>query len=150
MKHRKGCTFGWDGSCVVGCPYHRESEGPHRLARVREASGVESGFVEKAKDRRWQALKFVSPGLRGVPDRMVLKGTKRIHELLYIATMRHWSDDQVRELIASVIEFAELKAPGKDATLEQLRLHAKFDELGFHVDVIDTSAKVESWYADRS
>lgn len=150
MKHRKGCTFGWDGECVIGCPYHRYSPS-RRLANVREASGVESKFVEAAAERRWQALKFVSPGLRGVPDRMVLKGLDRAIDWLASTRFetREEAEEFVRELLALVIEFVELKRPDKDATLEQLRIHKKFDKLGFHVDVIDTSAAVEQWYADR-
>jgi hypothetical protein len=150
MKHKKGCTFGWDGSCVLGCPYHRDTPG-RRLANVREASGVEAKFVNAAKERHWQALKFVSPGLRGVPDRMVMKGMDAALDWLSSTRFetREEAEAFLRELLALVIEFAELKQPGKKATLEQMRMHEKFDKLGFHVDVIDTAAAVEEWYGDR-
>jgi hypothetical protein len=149
MKHRKGCTFGWDGACVVGCPYHPATS---RLGNVREASGVESKFVEAAEDRHWQAFKFVSPGVRGVPDRMVLKGidlaAEDYSERFGVSDVA--ARAMIRMYLAMCIEFAELKAPGKDATLKQLRMHKKFDRFGFHVDVIDTSAAVKEWYASRS
>ena len=152
MTHKKGCTFGWDGSCVIGCPYHPETPSP-RLANVREAAGVESKFVSEAEERRWQALKFVSPGLRGVPDRMVLKGIDEAvtHAQIWFGIQkRDEAEKIVRALLALCIEFAEMKAPNKKATLEQMRMHDKFDRLGFHVDVIDTMAAVKDWYGDRS
>lgn len=154
MKHKKGCTSGWDGSCVLGCPFHPRTS---RLGNVREASGVESKFVEAADERRWKALKFVSPGLRGVPDRMVLKGLDRAVDA-YMQNVwapteverREIAQQHVRDLLALVIEFAELKAPDKDATMEQMRVHEKFRKLGFAVSVIDSPTAVEKWYADRS
>lgn len=150
MKHKKGCTFGWDGSCVLGCPFHPMTS---RLGNVREASGVESKFVEEADERRWKALKFVSPGLRGVPDRMVLKGIgdATTHAQIWFGVAkREEAENIVRALLSMCIEFAELKAPDKDATLEQMRVHEKFRKLGFAVSVIDSPTAVEKWYADRS
>lgn len=152
-KHRKGCTSGWDGSCVVGCWYHPDNAQRRRLETVREASGVESKFIDEAAARRWRALKFVSPGLRGVPDRMVLKGLREA--LVHFKLWGGYTDDKkaeadLRELLAMIIEFAELKRPFKDATLQQMRRHEEFRNLGFKTAVIDTPAGVEEWYADRS
>lgn len=152
-KHKKGCTFGWDGSCVAGCWYHPSNAQRRRLETVREASGVEAGFIDKAKARGWKALKFVSPGTRGVPDRMVLKGIDNAlthYQLWHGFSSREEAEAALRVLLSMVIEFAELKRPGKDATLEQMRMHEKFAKSGFHVDVLDTPAAVEKWYADRS
>lgn len=151
MKHRKGCTLGWDGSCVESCPFHPSNQGSHRFDRIREYSGVETPLREKAEARGWRALKFVSPGLRGVPDRMVLKGlgAAMMRYQLAMGCSTETAERDIRMLIADVIEFVELKAPDKEATLQQLRRHAELQKLGFATSVLDTPAAVEKWYADR-
>lgn len=62
-------------------------------------------------------LKFVSPSMNGVPDRIVLLPHGRIF-------------------------FVELKAPGKKAKPHQERLHRIFENLGAKVYVADTKEKV--------
>ncbi len=59
------------------------------------------------------ALKFVSPGMAGVPDRLVLLPTGRIF-------------------------FVELKRPGGKMRALQLKRKAQFEALGFKVVCIDS------------
>lgn len=64
--------------------------------------------------------KFVSPGKRGVPDRIVTMPGGRL-----------W--------------FVELKRPGKDAEKQQARDHARRRAMGFDVRVLDTKEKVNAF-----
>lgn len=71
----------------------------HLVAEVKKAGGV--------------AFKFVSPGFRSVPDRIVL-------------------------LPGGRIVFVECKAPGKPPRPDQLREHERLRKLGFTVVVLDS------------
>lgn len=64
------------------------------------------------------AVKFVSPSLTGIPDRLVL-------------------------LPDGVIAFVELKAPGKSPRPLQLSRHRLLRSLGFKVYVIDDVGQIE-------
>lgn len=61
--------------------------------------------------------KWVSPGLDGVPDRIIL-------------------------LPCGHIAFAELKAPGKLPRPLQLRRKAQLEQLGFKVFIIDSKEQI--------
>ena len=63
------------------------------------------------------ALKFVSPGLAGVPDRLLLFPEGKI-------------------------AFVEMKAPGKQPTSLQRLRHAQLRNLGFRVIVIDSVEQI--------
>ena len=63
------------------------------------------------------SLKFTSPGMAGVPDRLVL-------------------------LPKGVIVFIELKAPGKTLRPLQLKRKEQLESLGFKVYVIDSYEKI--------
>ncbi|HGL5951582.1 MAG: VRR-NUC domain-containing protein [Citrobacter koseri] len=79
--------------------YERESlVEKHLVAEVKKAGGV--------------AFKFVSPGRRSVPDRIVLLPRGRL-------------------------VFVECKAPGKPPRADQLREHERLRALGFTVVVLD-------------
>lgn len=91
-----------------------------RLARLIRESQIESAFVKRVHRLGGVAMKFVSPGHRGVPDRLVL-----------------WPGGRT--------EFVELKAPGKKATLQQMREHERLRRLGFKVTVLDGLAAVNLW-----
>ena len=67
--------------------------------------------------------KFVSPGKRGVPDRIIT-----------------WP--------CGVIHFVETKAPGKGAKLHQKRDHEQRRKLGVAVFVLNTREKVAKYIAD--
>ena len=82
------------------------------ILRVREKT-LERKLVQAVQKMGGLALKFVSPGLAGVPDRLVLfPGGK--------------------------IAFVELKAPGKRPAPVQGLRHAQLRGLGFRVYVIDS------------
>lgn len=63
------------------------------------------------------ALKFTSPGMVGVPDRLVLLPEGKIY-------------------------FVELKAPGKKLRPLQLKRKEQLESLGFKVYVIDSYEKI--------
>jgi hypothetical protein len=121
---------------------------------TREISGVERPFVRACKRLLYRAYKLVWPGTRGAPDRMVLKGIERA--IVHFAIWGGYNLDtdkaerDLRELLALIIEFVELKAPGKEAEAHQLRRHDELRKLGFKVTVVDSPEAVEKWYADRS
>lgn len=73
---------------------------------------VERHLTQEAKRRGGLALKFVSPGMDGVPDRILLLPCGRI-------------------------AFVELKAPGKTLRPLQVRRKAQLEGLGFSVYYVD-------------
>lgn len=73
---------------------------------------IEQKLVDAVKKAGGLAPKFVSPGMNGVPDRIVL-------------------------LSAGHIGFVELKAPGKRMRPLQLKRKKQLEALGFHVYCID-------------
>lgn len=78
---------------------------------------VEQKLVTKAKKMGGLAVKFVSPGLDGVPDRLILfPGGK--------------------------VAFAELKAPGKKLRPLQEKRKRTLEALGFRVYVIDNVEQI--------
>lgn len=74
---------------------------------------IEKALVARVKDLGGLCEKFVSPGRRSVPDRIVT-------------------------LPGGRIIFVELKAPGKKPTLLQMRDHWRRQDLGCDVRVIDS------------
>lgn len=121
------------------------------MARLRlRESVVEALLVRLSKARNWLALKFLSPGMRGVPDRIVLKGIDDAVEMWQLAAgpmSPERAKREVRELIASVIEFVELKAPGEKPERQQLRRHEQLRGLGLQVTVLDSQEAVKEWDA---
>lgn len=78
---------------------------------------VEQKLVTETKKMGGLAVKFVSPGLDGVPDRLILfPGGK--------------------------VAFAELKAPGKKLHPLQEKRKRTLEGLGFRVYVIDNVEKI--------
>ena len=63
------------------------------------------------------ALKFISPGLDGVPDRLIL-------------------------LPGGRMAFAEVKAPGKQLRPLQIKRKRQLESLGFQVYVIDNPEQI--------
>lgn len=80
---------------------------------------VEGYLRDEVKKQGGLALKFVSPGFTGVPDRLLL-------------------------LPGGRIAFAETKAPSKTPRSRQKRVHAILTRLDFRVFVPDTKEKVDS------
>lgn len=80
---------------------------------------VEKRLRLKIKSLGGKALKFISPGCSGVPDRLVfLPGGK--------------------------IVLVELKAPGKKLSPLQEKMRKFFIDLGFNYYVIDSYEKIEA------
>ena len=78
---------------------------------------IEQRLIKAVKDMGGIAPKFVSPGLDGVPDRLVL-------------------------LPGGRMAFAELKAPGKTPRpLQRYRIE-ELQQLGFRVYVIDSIEQI--------
>ncbi len=77
-----------------------------------EESRIERKLTLQAKKMGGMAVKFVSPGLDGVPDRIVLLPGRKI-------------------------AFVELKAPGKKPRPLQIKRMGQLKSLGFPVFVID-------------
>ena len=80
-------------------------------------SAVERKLVAEVKKRGGLAVKFVSPGLDGVPDRLVL-------------------------LPGEKMAFVELKAPGGSMRLLQKKRAKQLIGLGFRVYCIDRAEMI--------
>lgn len=80
---------------------------------------IEKYLVEQVKKQGGWALKFISPGVSGVPDRIVLLPDGRMF-------------------------FAEVKRPGAKARPLQLVIHKKLKMLGFTVYVLDDCEQIET------
>lgn len=124
------------------------------MSYQREGTTVEKPFRLRALDRCWKALKFVIYAERGYPDRIVLKGladaVRRYRELSPLLLTDAAAEREVRELLALIIEFAELKSKdGEPPPDHQLRRHKELRALGFKVSVLSSREEVERWYADR-
>lgn len=80
-------------------------------------SEIEKALTFEVKKRGGLALKFISPGMSGVPDRMIImKGGK--------------------------LAFIELKAPGKKLRPLQIKRKRQLEELGFLVYCIDNKIQI--------
>lgn len=79
---------------------------------------IENKLTRSAKKAGGIALKFVSPGFAGIPDRIVL-------------------------LPDGMCAFVELKAPGKHTRPLQTARHRMLQKLGFKVYVIDSAEQIE-------
>ena len=80
-------------------------------------TSLERALVRAVSNMGGMALKFVSPGMAGVPDRLVLLPEGRI-------------------------AFVEMKAPSrKPRPLQRLR-HEQLRSLGFRVYVMDSKEKI--------
>ena len=78
---------------------------------------IERKLVEAVRKSGGAAPKFVSPGLDGVPDRIIL-------------------------LPSGCMAFAELKAPGKVMRPLQVRRKMQLEALGFKVFCIDSTEQI--------
>ena len=83
---------------------------------MREKS-IEANLVKAVKNMGGLAPKFISPGLDGVPDRLVL-------------------------LPGGRMAFIELKAPGKELRPLQVRRKRQLEALGFSVYCIDSPEQI--------
>lgn len=74
---------------------------------------IEARFRKAVKDAGGLALKFISPGYAGVPDRIVL-------------------------MPKGMVCFVELKAPGEKMRPLQMRRKKQLESLGFKVFCVDS------------
>lgn len=81
---------------------------------------IERRLVEVCRERGWVAAKFVSPGMAGVPDRIVMVPGGRV-------------------------VFVELKAPGETPTPIQRYRHRQLRELGFTVRIVNSTEDIEAF-----
>ena len=82
-----------------------------------QESSIEKRLKKEVEKIGGKSLKFVSPGVSGVPDRIVL-------------------------LPLGNIVFIELKAPGKKLEVIQDFRAKQFRKLGFRVEMIDSIEKI--------
>lgn len=80
-------------------------------------SEIEKTLIIEVKKREGLALKFISPNLAGVPDRIILMDNGKM-------------------------AFAELKAPGKKLRPLQIKRKTQFESLGFKVYCIDSKEQI--------
>ena len=78
---------------------------------------IEAKLVQQVKVKGGLALKFICPGLNGVPDRLVL-------------------------LPKGKIAFIELKAPGEKMRPLQVKRKRQLESLGFLVYCIDDAEQI--------
>lgn len=83
-------------------------------------SEIESRLKLEVEKLGGLALKFVSPGMAGVPDRIVLMPNGKV-------------------------VFVELKAPGKKMRPLQLKRKKQFEMLGFKVYLIDSMQGIKNF-----
>lgn len=81
---------------------------------------LEKQFIREADHIGGLSLKFVSPGYKGPPDRILL--------------------------IKGLVFFAEIKTTGKKPTPRQLFVHEQFFKHGFHVWVIDCREQLTRFF----
>ncbi len=79
---------------------------------------IEQKLIKAVKAAGGMALKFISPGMDGVPDRLVLLPEGRM-------------------------AFVEVKAPGKHMRPLQVKQKSKLESLGFQVYCIDDSEQIK-------
>lgn len=79
---------------------------------------IEMQLVKAVKDQGGLAVKFISPGFDGMPDRLVLMPGGRCG-------------------------FVEVKAPGKEPRALQAARHGMLRRLGFRVYVLDSREQIE-------
>jgi hypothetical protein len=81
---------------------------------------IESKLKREVERKGGLALKFISPTMVGVPDRLILLPRGKVY-------------------------FVELKAPGKKLRPIQLKRKKQLESLGFKVYVIDSFEGVEEF-----
>jgi len=89
-----------------------------------DESRLERRFKNEVEKRGGKALKFVSPGMRGVPDRIIL-------------------------LPGARVVFVETKAPGKPLEPLQRKRKAELEAIGFKVYKIDSLMDVDNFVSEE-
>ena len=84
---------------------------------------IELKLIKETKKQGGLALKFISPSLSGMPDRLLLFPGGRL-------------------------AFVEVKAPGEKPRALQMKRHCMLRRLGFRVYVLDDAAQIEQILKD--
>jgi len=84
-----------------------------------EENKLEKKLVKAVKERGGIALKLVSPGFAGLPDRLIL-------------------------IAYGKIAFVEVKAPGKKPRPLQVTRHEQLRNLGFKVYTLDDECQIKT------
>lgn len=100
-------------------------------------SRIENYLARQVKAAGGRCLKFVSPGRRGVTDRLVQ------WPRMPIRISPGYINDH-RTMMGRT-HYVEVKAPGEKPRAEQLREHRWLRRNGFDVFVLDTKAKVDNY-----
>ena len=87
------------------------------MSNYRAEKAVERYLTDRVKNINGWAFKFTSPGMSGVPDRIILRRGR--------------------------VVFVEMKAPGAGLTKRQRIMHRCFAGLGFPVEVIRTRGEAD-------
>ena len=85
---------------------------------------VEQYFIRRVREAGGLQRKFVSPGVKGVPDRILI--------------------------IGGIVYFVELKAPGKKLRPDQKREHERMFRVGANVLVMDCKYDVDVFFGGKS
>ena len=83
---------------------------------------IEKRLFSKVKAKRGLACKFISPGMRGMPDRVVLYKAR--------------------------VAFVELKAPGEVPEPLQTKRRKQLEAQGFDVYTLDSLEAVDAFVGD--
>lgn len=84
---------------------------------------IEMKLIKETKKQGGLALKFISPGFVGMPDRILL-------------------------FPGGGLAFVEVKAPGEKPRALQLKRHGMLRRLGFKVYVLDDAVQIEQILKD--
>lgn len=87
---------------------------------------VEKLLVESAEGAGGEAYKFVVPGRRGAPDRLVLLPVPPEH----------------RAIVGKYVRFYEMKRPGEKPRVQQERWLRRLRELGYRAEVLSSKVAV--------
>lgn len=120
-------------------------------------SRIEKRHRRNVKGAGGESYKFVSPGRRGVPDRLDLYDMRRAAERLmdFVNEQIEMLDctsyrvslpscrNEVERIVADCIRFTETKATGGKPRKGQAREHRRLRLKGFRVDVVNSLRPVD-------
>jgi hypothetical protein len=112
---------------------------PKKPKPIREKR-IERDHKQRVKAGGGWSLKWVSPGTSGVPDDIDLHG---VESMMAVAALHGhlMTTSEAETILAAAITFTECKAPGKQPTPLQARVHERLRALGFTVNVVDQLRK---------
>lgn len=112
------------------------------MARTPEGK-IEDYLVAQCEAHGALVRKLAYIGRRGAPDRMVVWGPAFLAEFTGVKVSRAYS-------LPAIVDFVELKAPGKKPDPHQEREHKRLRDLGCNVSIIDSKEAVDKYIAMRN